>query len=81
MRKTTVFTLALILLALVFLFLGIFINQYRVYDALDYEYNGEDAEFDMLKEYQLVEEMCYDAIIRDEHNNLIKKERETVCTS
>jgi len=75
---TKIFTLILILVAVVFLVYGYLFNHHKVISTPASETQVTDN-VSIMTEPQLLDEMCYDGIARDKEGNLIKKQREKAC--
>jgi hypothetical protein len=74
---TNIVTITIILIALSFLLLSIFVNQYTVYDKSSYEETPEFPILSTLSESQLLEKMSYGDIARDVKGNLISQGKGT----
>ena len=69
----------LILMALGFLLYAFGFRYCKVYDKPAAANNGKLSTFNRLTHARLMEELSYDAIIRDSNGNLINKGREAHC--
>ncbi|MFH1230181.1 MAG: hypothetical protein V1709_01650 [Planctomycetota bacterium] len=74
-----IITVSIIIIASGFLLYGFVLSHYNVYDKPAPEDEGKLSTFTTMTESQLLNEMCYDAIITDAHGNLINKGREAAC--
>lgn len=77
---TKIFTIILILVAIVFLVYGYLFSNHKVISTSASGTYASDG-VSIMTEPRLLEEMCYDGIARDKENNLIKKQREKACST
>lgn len=74
-----VFTIILLITAVIFLAYGFGFSKYDVLNGPVKE--GASPETITMTEPQMMDQMCYDGIILDKDGNLLIKEREKACST
>jgi hypothetical protein len=77
--KPRIITIIILLGAIGSLVFALGFSSYKVYDKPDPKDNGKLSTSIQMNQSGLMQEMAYDAIIRDAQNNLINKGRAAAC--
>jgi hypothetical protein len=78
-KTNTGVQIIIIVIAIVFLVYGFGFRSYKIYDMPNAADNGMLSTFMKISQASLMEELSYDAIIKDTNGNMINKGREAHC--